>query len=735
MGRQDAHGKALKRSKQKRVAAVKAVYQAILDLEHREHVEQETAPKLRSIWQTSNMQDVLEAANERELGFTAERDVRVVVGGAVHVIVGDKISPQSDERDWVGLSEGLDIPHRPTWDFKTKAEQLANDEKKMFVEWRRQLGEAEDNTKIILTPYEKNLEVWRQLWRVVERSDIIMQIVDARNPLIFRSHGFERYCAKHLGKGGAAKSTILLLNKADLLSEEQRQVWAVALKDMGVKFFFFSARPLEENEDSDSSDDASEAGSIADREAVERGDYNPDDDDDDCCTATIAPSVAPGQRRRLERRLRGAPVRNANPYEVLSSKEEMLKKQKEQKIIRETVKPATEEEIARNARVKEIAATFQPYDILSPESLLDQLALLRETVGVQINQPATVGMVGYPNVGKSSTINAIMDCHKVIVSATPGKTKHFQTLTIPNERRIILCDCPGLVFPSFSSTREAMVCDGVLPVDTVKDYYTPIELVCRRVPKMVLEKRYNIDVTYVDEDQDLSATLGERLLNVLSRRKGFMTEHDKPNRYRSAKIILKDYVDGRIVYAHPPPRTTINQPEGMTLSNPAVAAADGEGEWESDSEGADVEAEWEDVSDAEDERGLSDAGSDGGDEHLGDKVVFYQRSALATAYKLTDAEAFNVASNLEYLSRPDKKRFFKKAHTNHQLNEDYVQTVRYNHKGEKELLIDEDDDIVMMRDTQQEAAPKAASKTKKAQRRDAKRTGMGLKQSKLGIPS
>lgn len=37
-----------------------------------------------------------------------------------------------------------------------------------------------------------------------------------------------------------------------------------------------------------------------------------------------------------------------------------------------------------------------------------------------------IGMVGYPNVGKSSTINALFGSKKVIVSATPGKTKHFQ---------------------------------------------------------------------------------------------------------------------------------------------------------------------------------------------------------------------------------------------------------------------------------------------------------------------
>lgn len=37
-----------------------------------------------------------------------------------------------------------------------------------------------------VTPFEKNLEVWRQLWHVRERSDVIVQIVDARNPLFYR---------------------------------------------------------------------------------------------------------------------------------------------------------------------------------------------------------------------------------------------------------------------------------------------------------------------------------------------------------------------------------------------------------------------------------------------------------------------------------------------------------------------------------------------------------------------
>lgn len=51
------------------------------------------------------------------------------------------------------------------------------------------------------------------------------------------------------------------------------------------------------------------------------------------------------------------------------------------------------------------------------------------------NPLVTIGLVGYPNVGKSSTINALLIEKKVSVSATPGKTKHFQV-----QRILILCN-------------------------------------------------------------------------------------------------------------------------------------------------------------------------------------------------------------------------------------------------------------------------------------------------------
>ena len=69
-----------------------------------------------------------------------------------------------------------------------------------------------------------------------------------------------------------------------------------------------------------------------------------------------------------------------------------------------------------------------------------------------------VGLTGYPNVGKSSTINALFGSKKTAVAPTPGKTKHFQTLNVTE--RLTLCDCPGLVLPRYAASKAEMVAAG-----------------------------------------------------------------------------------------------------------------------------------------------------------------------------------------------------------------------------------------------------------------------------------
>ena len=113
----------------------------------------------------------------------------------------------------------------------------------------------------MVTPYEKNLEFWRQLWRVIERSDVVIQIVDSRHPLLFRyvessvnfcfSTIFLLRCPDlelYVKEVSPLKKNLLLINKADLLTAEQRESWSRYLTKEGLDYAFFSALEEEEEE-------------------------------------------------------------------------------------------------------------------------------------------------------------------------------------------------------------------------------------------------------------------------------------------------------------------------------------------------------------------------------------------------------------------------------------------------------------------------------------------------------
>lgn len=68
--------------------------------------------------------------------------------------------------------------------------------------------------------------------------------------------------------------------------------------------------------------------------------------------------------------------------------------------------------------------------LLSKEELIGLFKTIHGNCKRLSDKLVTVGLVGYPNVGKSSTINTLLKNKKVSVSSTPGKTKHFQVYSI-----------------------------------------------------------------------------------------------------------------------------------------------------------------------------------------------------------------------------------------------------------------------------------------------------------------
>lgn len=179
------------------------------------------------------------------------------------------------------------------------------------------------------------------------------------------------------------------------------------------------------------------------------------------------------------------------------------------------------------------------------------------TLGGNTNERASsssvmVGFVGYPNVGKSSTINALVGQKRAGVTSTPGKTKHFQTLIISD--KLTLCDCPGLVFPSFSSSRYEMIAYGVLPIDRMTEHREPIQVVANRVPRHVIEDVYKISLPKPKPYEPQSRPpLASELLKVYCVSRGYVASSGLPDETRASRQILKDYVDGKIPHYELPP--------------------------------------------------------------------------------------------------------------------------------------------------------------------------------------
>ncbi len=69
-------------------------------------------------------------------------------------------------------------------------------------------------------------------------NECLLQVLDARDPLRYRSEDLESYSV-HLHP---TKGSVLLLNKADLLPAALRSAWADYFDEAAVEYVFWSAK-------------------------------------------------------------------------------------------------------------------------------------------------------------------------------------------------------------------------------------------------------------------------------------------------------------------------------------------------------------------------------------------------------------------------------------------------------------------------------------------------------------
>lgn len=303
----------------------------------------------------------------------------------------------------------------------------------------------------------------RELRKVIERSDVIIQVLDARDPEGTRSRWVEEEVRKRDAQG---KKLLAVVNKIDLVPRENLEAWVKYLRHS------FPTMPFK--------------------------------------------SSTQAQRQNLSQ----------NPVPLVQS---------------------AAGQIGSNQKLPELPQTSSSLGAPALLGLLKQYALTSP------HSALTVGVVGYPNVGKSSLINSLKRSRACGVAAMPGKTRVVQEVVL--DKGVKILDCPGVVLEDIgqqmygldeaaSRRRQAeIMLRNCVKAELVEDPISPIGVILDRADPNHLMKMYNIPDW--DDSRDF--------LIKLALTRGRLGRGGIPDLEGSAIQVLRDWNSGKIPYYTRPP--------------------------------------------------------------------------------------------------------------------------------------------------------------------------------------
>jgi len=171
---------------------------------------------------------------------------------------------------------------------------------------------------------------------------------------------------------------------------------------------------------------------------------------------------------------------------------------------------------------------------ISAKDKLGTTMLKKRIFQVAKKYQVTVGVVGYPNTGKSSVINSLAGKAKAQVSSFSGFTRGVQI--IKAGKRIRLLDTPGVI-PFINKNQAQLALLGALDVSKVKEP----DLVAMELIESLdtrVQVHYGIEKSKSVDSEELLEEIAVKCKRLVS--------GGKPDLKSMGKIIIKDWQKGKI---------------------------------------------------------------------------------------------------------------------------------------------------------------------------------------------
>ncbi|KAF4971858.1 hypothetical protein FZEAL_9738 [Fusarium zealandicum] len=208
----------------------------------------------------------------------------------------------------------------------------------------------------------------------------------------------------------------------------------------------------------------------------------------------------------------------------------------------------------------------------------------------QLKRAVSVGVIGYPNVGKSSVINALLSrmsgkgssaSRACPAGAEAGVTTSIRSVKI--DQKLTLLDSPGVVFPSSSAVQSGglvnlknateahahLVLLNAVPPKQIDDPIPAVSLLLRRLsttPELMQKLTGVYDIPALLPDRTDGDTTTDFLVQV-ARKRGRLGRGGVPNLSAAAMTVVTDWRDGRIQGWVEPPTLSV---ESSTTQSKSV---------------------------------------------------------------------------------------------------------------------------------------------------------------------